>query len=98
SPHEGDEGYTGARVFWVDGNAPAPESVGVAQGLVKYAIRDRFYPSPLLPELPPPQERPLVGTFLVQMLASDRIRVERVMGKTPDEVDGFGVYARTYGR
>lgn len=94
SPHAGDEAYFGARVFWVEGNAPAPETVGVDQGLVKYAIMDRRYPNP--PELPPPPARPVVGTFLIQMLASDRIRVERVMGKTPAEVAGFGENARTY--
>lgn len=98
SPHAGDENYMAARVFWVEGNAPEPGSVGVAQGLVEYAIMDRFNPSPLQPKLPPPPALPVVGTFLVQILESDRIRVERVMAKTPGEVDGFGANARTYVR
>ena len=54
---------------------------------------DRRYSNP--PDLPPPPVRPVVGTFLVQMLAPDRIRVERVMGKTPAEVVGFGESPRT---
>jgi hypothetical protein len=94
SPHAGDEHHRGARVFWVEGNTPAPETVGAEEGLVKYAIMDRLYPNP--PDLPPPAARPVAGTFLVQVLADDRIRVERVMGKTPAEVDGFGANARTY--
>jgi hypothetical protein len=96
SPHAGDENFLAARVFWVEGNAPRPETVGVAEGLVKYEILQR-------PPLPttfdsPTMEPTFAGTFLVQMLDPGRIRVERVMGKRPDEVGGFGANARTYVR
>ena len=96
SPHEGDEVHFGSRVFWVEGNAPRPEDVGVADGLIKYEIMDRQAPG-FFGEVPsePPE---VVGVFLVQMLAPDRIQVERVMNAMAEDVDGFGANARVYVR
>ena len=96
SPHQGDEVYFGARVFWVEGNTPRPEDVGTAEGLVKYEIMDRHGPG-FFDEIPPGQPE-VVGVFLVQMLTPERIRVERVMNVRADDVDGFGANARVYVR
>lgn len=94
SPHAGDENYNAARVFWVQGNGPLPETVDVASGLVKYEILDR-------PPLPTTVggvvgEPRFAGTFLVQLLDANRMRVERVMDRHPHEVAGFGPTARVY--
>jgi hypothetical protein len=97
SPHAGDENFNAARVFWVEGNAPRPESVGPASGIVEYEIMDR-------PPLDPfgtsgtEWELDVDGVFLVQMLDTGRIRVERVMGKRASDVTGFGPNARVYVR
>ena len=96
SPHEGDDVYFGARVFWVGGNAPRPEDVGVADGLVKYEIMDRLGPG-FFGEVPT-EEPEVVGVFLMQMLTSDRIQVERVMNVTAADVDDFGGGSRVYVR
>lgn len=96
SPHAGDEAYFGARVFWVEGNAPRPEDLGVADGLVKYEIMDR-YGSGFFGEVPP-EEPEIVGVLLVQMLAPRRIQVERVMNVRANDVDGFGSNTRIYVR
>jgi len=96
SPHEGNEWFHGSRVFWVVGNQPRPEMIGVAEGVVKYEITSRQLPPVWLPDPPSPFVPEVEGTFLVQMLDATRIRVERVMGETPDEVSGFGDHARVY--
>jgi len=99
SPHEGDEFRNSSRVFWVDGNSPAPETVGMAQGLVKYTIMDRRLPNPWPTDPPQPPFVPTpVGVFLVEMLDPGRIRVERFMNQTAEEVTGFGANARVYVR
>lgn len=101
SPHEGDKrfGPGSSRVFWVKGNNPRPEDVGITDGMIKYEILDRSYgsysPGISFPEL---DELPAAGVFLVEMLDESRIRVERFMDKTADEVDGFGTNARVYVR
>lgn len=95
SPHEGDENYGAGRVFWVEGNGPTPETVGVEDGLVKYGIIQR---PPLRVPDPPADSDEVIGVFLVEMLDPDRIQVERVMGKTPAEVSAFGGNARIYVR
>ena len=96
SPHLGDERYGAARVFWVKNNEPKPETIGVAEGLVKYEIMEA-------PPLAPIGERPpldptIKGVFLVQLIEPGRLKVERVMGKTADEVAGFSIAARIYVR
>jgi hypothetical protein len=99
SPHDGDERWNASRVFWVDGNGPRPETVGMTQGLVKYEIMDRPTRAFDPPEPgPPPNVPTVVGVMLVEMVAPHRIRVERVMGKRAHEVAGFGGNARFYVR
>lgn len=101
SPHEGDEqfGSRSSRVFWVKGNSPHPEDVGISDGLIKYEIVDRPYgsysPGISFPDL---EELPVAGVFMVEMLDESRIRVERFMNKTPDKVDNFSANARIYVR
>src|SRR5690606_23167570 len=94
SPHAGDEYYDAARVPSADGNSPAAQTGGEAQGLVKAAIMDRAQSSPWTPTLPPILS--VAGTMLVQMPGPGRIRVEPVMGQPRTEVAGFGPTARTY--
>ena len=80
--------------YWVKGNEPRPETVGVAEGLVKYELMVARPQAPFSTR--PPLDETVVGVFLVQMLEPGRIRVERVMGKTADEVAGFSDDARIY--
>ena len=100
SPHSGDESTSASQKFWVKGNAPRPEDIGILQGMVKYEIIKRPYGSySPFGNLPvDPVVRPVVGIFLVEMLDTDRIQIERFMNKTADEVDGFGSNARIYVR
>lgn len=101
SPHDGDErfGPGSSRVFWVKGNSPRPEDIGISNGIIKYEILDRSYgsysPGISFPEL---EELPVAGVLLIEMLDESRIRIERFMNKTTDEVDNFGPNARTYVR
>jgi hypothetical protein len=81
-------------LFWVKGNAPRPETVGVAEGLVKYELMQAPPQAPT--GVRPPLNENIVGVFLVQMLEPGRIQFERVMGKTADEVEGFSENARLY--
>jgi hypothetical protein len=88
------DGSSEAQVYWVEGNAPRPEQVGVGYGLVKYEIRWRWFRD---------QYRShgwsdVLGTFLVEMTEAGKIRVEKVLGKRADEVTGFSEAARTYVR
>lgn len=101
SPHAGDErfGPGSSRVFWVKGNNPRPEDIGMSSGMIKYEILDRSYgsysPGTTFPEL---DELPVAGVLLIEMLDENRIRIERFMNKTADEIDGFGTNARIYVR
>ena len=96
SSHLGDERWNAARVFWVKNNEPRPETIGVAERLVKYEIMDAPPGAPY--GNPHPLDPTIKGVFLVQLLEPGRLRVERVMGKTADEVADFSSAARIYVR
>jgi hypothetical protein len=83
-----------AHVYWVEGNAPRPENVGVGDGIVKYEIRRRWFRD----QYHSHGWSEVLGTFLVEMFEVGKIRVEKVLGKRPDEVTGFSAAARTYER
>lgn len=101
SPHDGDErfGPGSSRVFWIKGNHPRPENIGVSDGMIKYEILDRSYGS-YAPGTPisEPETLPVAGVLLIEMLDENRIRIERFMNKTADEIDNFGANARIYVR
>ncbi len=81
----GIEGPGYPDTWWVKGNAPLPETVGVADGVVRYDL--------LIPD-----KRDLEtvrGTLLVQALEGDRIRVEFREEGAPS---AFTSAARTYVR
>ena len=96
SPHLGDERWNAGRIFWVKNNEPKPETIGVAEGLVKYEIMDAP-PGATIGERPP-LDLTIKGVFLVQLVEPSRLKVERMMGKTADEVAGFSSAARIYVR
>ncbi len=83
-----------ASVYWVEGNAPRPENVGLAEGLVKYEVRRRVFRTLYSGHV----VSDVLGTFLVEMFESGKIRVEMVPGKLADEVTGFSGAARVYER
>ena len=67
-------------VWWVQGNSPLPEDVGVGDGIVKYTLidgRDLRDTGEFVDDL-----KPVQGVMLVQMLDADRIRVEVFKGTT----------------
>jgi len=89
-----DETEREAHVYWVEGNAPPPEDVGQADGLVKYEIRQRWFRDSYRVHA----TSDILGTFLVEMIEPGRIRVEKVLGKSPAEISGFSSAARVYVR
>jgi hypothetical protein len=90
----GIEGPGSPDVYWVKGNAPLPETIGVADGIVKYVLiygRDPYSPFEYIEE-----DQPVQGEMLVQMLDEGRIRVEFFKGTTapPTFTSGAKVYER----
>lgn len=90
-----DETEREAHVYWVEGNAPRPEDVGQAEGLVKYEIRRRWFRDA---SYRTHAWSDVLGTFLVEMIEPGRIRVETVLGKSPSGISGFSSAARIYVR
>lgn len=82
--------------YWVKDNGPKPETIGVADGLVKYELLQAPPGNPYGELLPP--DPTIVGVFLVQLLEPGRLKVERVLGKTAAQVDDFSGAARIYVR
>lgn len=81
-------------VWWVKGNSPLPEDVGVGDGIVKYTLidgRDLRDTGEFVDDL-----KPVQGVMLVQMLDADRIRVEVFKGTTT--ADTFTSAAKVYVR
>ncbi len=76
-------------IWWIKGNAPKPETIGQADGLVKYEL--------ILPD-PRFTDPPVAGVMLVQMTAPGTIRVEMFPGQTAGQVTGFTAAARNYVR
>ena len=84
----GFEGPGAPDIWWVVGNAPRPETVGVAEGIVQYKL---ISPAHVADEL-----KTVQGVMLVQMIESGRIRVEIFKGVT--EAEGFTAAAKVYVR
>jgi len=80
-------------VWWVKGNAPRPEDIGVADGMIQYAL---IYPQSFTPGPIDDVAVPVQGVMLVQMLEPGRIRVEVFKGVT--EASGFTAAAKIYER
>jgi hypothetical protein len=90
----GIEGPGRPDVWWVKGNSPLPEDVGVGDGIAKYTLiygRDLHTTGDFVPDLKPAQ-----GVMLVQMIDASRIRVEVFMGTTT--ADTFTSAAKVYVR
>ena len=84
----GIEGPGAPDVWWVKGNAPLPENVGVADGMVRYTLIYRG--------LQPEEQKPTQGVTLVQLLDARRIRVEAFKGSST--AGAFTAAAKTYER
>ncbi len=90
----GIEGPGRPDVWWVKGNAPLPEDIGVDDGIVKYTLiygRDLHTTGDFTPDL-----KPVQGVMLVQMIDTGRIRVEVFKGATT--ADTFTSAAKVYVR
>ena len=78
--------------YGVRDNKPDPASIGPADGLVKYELMSRQGPN---------HEQvgdTSLGTFLVQHMSNRTLKVELVLGKTPDQVTAFSDNAKIYKR
>jgi hypothetical protein len=80
--------------FWVRGNSPAPEDIGVGDGVVKYTLiygRDGFREPPF-----DDNDRPVQGVALVEMLETGKIRFQVFKGV--EDAAGFTSSAKIYVR
>jgi len=78
--------------YGVRDNKPDPASIGPDDGLVKYELMSRQGPN---------HEQvgdTSLGTFLVQHLGNRTLKVEFLLGKTPDQVAEFSADAKIYKR
>ncbi len=75
-------------IWWVNGNGPQPETIGVADGMVQYTL--------IAPGLGPDASKPVLGVMLVQMTAVGSIRVEVFKGVT--QATAFTPAAKDYQR
>jgi len=90
----GIEGPGAPDVYWVKGNAPLPETIGVADGLVKYTLI--FGRDPNSPFEYNEDEQPIQGEMLVKMINEGSIRVEFFKGTTAPS--DFTAAAKVYVR
>ena len=84
----GSQGPGRPDIWWVKGNSPRPENIGVADGLVKYTL---IFPGPQ-----PEEAKPIQGVMLVQMINEGSIRVEIFKGMT--NAPAFTAAAKIYER
>ena len=90
--------------FWIKNNGPLPENVDQNTGLVKYEmINGRSYSTPdggttweLLPLDVSIDQQSVLGTFLFEILGTERMRAEYFSGQTAAEVNGFSGNERIY--
>ena len=75
-------------IWWVKGNSPRPETVGVADGIVRYTL--------IFPGSQAEENKPVQGVMLVQMIDEGSIRVEVFKGST--SATTFTSAARVYER
>jgi hypothetical protein len=84
----GSEGPGRPDIWWVKGNAPRPETIGAADGIVEYEL---IFPGSA-------DTAPALGVMLVEMFEVGKIRVEVFEGLTADQVSGFTAAAKVYER
>jgi hypothetical protein len=84
----GIQGPGAPDVWWVKGNSPRPETIGVADGIVQYTLIFRGNQ--------PEESKPVQGVMLVQMINDGSIRVEVFKGST--FAAAFTSAARVYER
>lgn len=90
-------------MFMVKGNSPKPETIGQEDGVIKYEVLtvvqwQRLNGTFLQLDLSGISTLAAVGTYLLQMLGPESLKVERFFGQTADEVTGFTDNARLYAR
>ena len=101
--------YQGAaRQFAVIGNAPDPATVAQSTGLVRYELGlIQTYSTPsgqlwdgktYLPHIRTRASAGVIGTVLLQLMATRSLKVEIFPGKTADQVAGFDANAVMYER
>ncbi|MCK5279436.1 MAG: hypothetical protein KAK04_12870, partial [Cyclobacteriaceae bacterium] len=84
----GIEGPGRPDVWWVKGNTPAPETIGVGNGIFMYTL---IYGGPIDDEL-----KPVQGVMLVEMIDENSMRLEVFKGSIFE--DAFTSEARVYER
>ncbi|MBW2618173.1 MAG: hypothetical protein JRC92_04800 [Deltaproteobacteria bacterium] len=90
--------------YGIRNNQPDPAEVSPESGLIKYDLANcfRYSPSPQNGSSDPlhydPNDSPVLGALLVQMLDGRSIKVEQFPGMTADEVGGFTEGALVFGR
>ena len=84
----GFEGPGAPDFWWVKGNAPAPETIGVGNGLLMYTL---IHVGPIDDEL-----KPVQGVMLVEMIDENSMRLEVFKGSIFE--DAFTSEARVYER
>lgn len=97
-----------AKQFSVKGNTPDPATIGVDSGLVKYELvlgkyidGDTGQPWMMSPPIAHPKSvgtGEVQGTILVQMTATDKLKVEIFPNKTAAQITGFDTNAKIYTR
>ena len=75
-------------VWWVKGNTPAPETIGVGDGIIQYTL--------IYGGLVDEETKPIQGVMLVEMIDENRIKLEVFKGSTSE--NSFTSEARVYER
>lgn len=92
--------------FVVDPNVD-PAAVSAESGVVKMQLRPLAYTdgssannagNQFSRNYTPRTDEPVAGTILFQVLPGEKLKVEKFIGKTPDQVNGFTSGAETYER
>ncbi len=84
----GSAGPGAPDIYWINGNAPRPETVGVPEGMVQYTLISHG--------AGPDASKPVLGVMLVEMTAAGSIRVEIFKGVT--QATAFTAAAKDYVR
>jgi hypothetical protein len=84
----GFEGPGGPDVWWVKGNSPAPETIGVGEGIIMYTLIDRGDKDD--------EFKAVQGVMLVEMIDENNMRLEVFKGSIFE--DAFTSEARVYER
>lgn len=89
--------------FMVKGNNPKPETIGQEDGFIKYEVLNvgqwqRLNDTFVQLDLSGVDTLAAVGTYLLQILGPETLKVERFFGQTADDVSGFTDNFRLYAR